>query len=94
MAITKTTEEDKIEVVGPYKHVQVRTATVIKEDGKELSRSFHRKVLDPGTLNDAKDTLVDTDLSSESAEVRGIATSVWTSTVKDAWKTKLIADAT
>ena len=94
MAITKTFEEDKIEIVGPYKHVQVRTATVIKEDGTELSRSFHRKVLNPGRLNDAKDTLVDTDLSSESAEVRGIATTVWTSTVKDAWKAKLIADET
>tara|TARA_R100000664_G_scaffold32431_1_gene47389 strand:+ start:1557 stop:1841 length:285 start_codon:yes stop_codon:yes gene_type:complete len=94
MALTKTTEEDKIEVVGPYKAVQVRTATVIKEDGKELSRSFHRKVLDPGKLNDAKDTLVETDLSSESAEVRGIATAVWTSTIKDAWKNKLIADQT
>ena len=94
MALTKTTEEDKIEVVGPYKAVQVRTATVIKEDGKELSRSFHRKVLDPGKLNDAKDTLVETDLSSESEEVRGIATAVWTSTIKDAWKNKLIADQT
>ena len=94
MAITKTIEEDKIEVVGPYKHVQVRTATVIKEDGTELSRSFHRKVLNAGTLNGAKDTLVDTDLSSESAEVRGIATTVCTTDVKNAWKTKLIADET
>ena len=94
MALTKTTEEDKIEVVGPYKHVQVRTATVIKEDGTELSRSFHRKVLNPGRLNDANVTLVDTDLSSESADVRGIATSVWTTDVKNAWKTKLIADET
>ena len=94
MALTKTTEEDKIEVVGPYKHIQIRTATVVKEDGTELSRSFHRKSLNPGKLNDAKDALVDTDLSSESAEVRGIATTVWTSTVKDAWKAKLIAEET
>ena len=91
MALTKTTEEDKIEVVGQYKHVQVRTATVIKEDGNELSRSFHRKVLDPGTL-DASDNLVDRDISAESAEVKGICNSVWTSTVKDAWKAKLISD--
>ena len=91
MALTKTTEEDKIEVVGPYKHVQVRTATVIKEDGKELSRSFHRRVLDPGTL-DSSDNLVDTNTSSESDEVKGITAAVWTSTVKDAWKAKLIAD--
>ena len=91
MALTKTTEEDKIEVVGPYKHVQVRTATVIKEDGVELTRSFHRKVLDPGTL-DGSDNLVNTNLSSESAEVQGICNSVWTTTIKDAWKAKLIAD--
>ena len=91
MALTKTVEEDKIEVVGPYKHVQVRTATVIKEDGVELTRSFHRKVLDPGTL-DGSDNLVNTNLSSESAEVQGICNSVWTSTIKDAWKAKLIAD--
>ena len=91
MALTKTTEEDKIEVVGPYKAVQVRTATVIKEDGVELNRSFHRKVLEPGTL-DASDNLVNTDISGESAEVQGICNAVWTSTVKDAWKAKLIAD--
>ena len=91
MALTKTTEEDKIEVVGDYKHIQIRTATVIKEDGVELSRSFHRKVLDPGEL-DASDNLVNTDISGESAEVQGICNTVWTSTVKDAWKAKLIAD--
>ncbi len=93
MTLTKTTENDKIEVVNKW-NIQVRNATVIKEDGTELNRSFHRKVLNPGRLNEAKDTLVDTDLSSESEEVRGIATAVWTSTIKDAWKTKLIADET
>ncbi len=91
MALTKTTVEDKIEVVGDYKHIQVRTATVIKEDGTELSRSFHRKVLTPGTL-DGSDNLVDTDTSSESTEVKGIASAVWTTDVKNAWKAKLIAD--
>ena len=91
MALTKTTEEDKIEIVGPYKHVQVRTATVIKEDGTELSRSFHRKSITPGTL-DGSDNLVDTDVSGESAEVKGISATVWTQAVKDAWKAKLIAD--
>ncbi len=93
MALTKTIEEDKIEVVGEYKQVQVRTATVIKEDGTELSRSFHRKALSPGYL-DPSDNFIDTDLSGESAEVRGIANSVWSSAVKDAWKAKLIADKT
>jgi len=91
MALTKTTEEDKIEVVGQYKAVQVRTATVIKEDGTELSRSFHRKVLNPGTL-DGSDNLVNTNISGESAEVQGICNTVWTQSVKDAWKAKLIAD--
>ena len=91
MAITKELTNDKIEIVGDYKAVQVRTATVIKEDGKELSRSFHRKVLHPGTL-DASDNLVDTDLSSEDADVKAICEAAWTSAVKDAWKAKLIAD--
>lgn len=91
MALTKTTEEDKIEVVSQYKHIQIRTATVIKDDGVEISRSFHRKVIDPGTL-DASDNLVDTDTSGESTEVQGIAAAVWSTSVKNAWKAKLIAD--
>ena len=91
MAITKELTNDKIEIVGDYKAVQVRTATVIKEDGKELSRSFHRKVLHPGTL-DASDNLVDTDLSSEDADVKALCEAAWTSAVKDAYKAKLIAD--
>jgi len=91
MAITKTIEIAKIEVVGLYKAVQVATDTVIKEDGTEISRSRHRHVLDCGTLNDS-DALVDTDISSESAEVQAVANAVWTDAVKDAWKDKLIAD--
>ncbi len=91
MALTKTIEEDKIEVVSEYRFVQVRTATVIKEDGKEISRAFHRKFLDPGGL-DASDNLVDRDISGESAEVQGICNAVWTTSVKNAWKAKLIAD--
>jgi len=91
MALTKTTIEDKIEVVGDYKHIQIRTATVIKEDGTELNRSFHRKSITPGTL-DGSNNLVDTNVSSESAEVKGIAAAVWTQAVKDAWKAQLIAD--
>ena len=91
MALTKTQVEDKIEIVGDYKHIQIRTATVIKEDNTELSRSFHRKVLTPGNL-DGSDNLVDTDTSSESTEVKGIASTVWTTDVKNAWKAKLIAD--
>ena len=91
MALTETTEYDKIEIVGQYKAVQVRKATVIKKDGTELTRSFHRYVLQPGTL-DASDNLVDTDLSGEPAEVSAICTAAWTTDVKTAWKAKLIAD--
>ena len=91
MALAESIEYDKIEVVGTYKAVQVRKATVIKKDGTELTRSFERYVLHPGTL-DASDNLVDTDLSGEPAEVSAIATAAWTTDVKAAWKAKLIAD--
>ena len=91
MALTESIEYDKIEVVGQYKAVQVRKATVIKKDGEELTRAFERYVLHPGTLN-ASDNLVDTDLSAEPAEVSAICNAVWTTDVKAAWKAKLIAD--
>lgn len=89
MAITKEIIEDKIEVVGDYKTIQVRTATIIKEDGVELSRSFHRHALDcVSSVQNDDDTWThtDTDVSGESTEVQGIATAVWTTTVKNAKK--------
>ena len=91
MALTESIEYDKIEVVGLYKAVQVRKATVIKKDGEELTRSYHRYVLQAGTL-DASDNLVDTDLSGEPAEVSAICTAVWTTDITAACKAKLIAD--
>ena len=98
MALEESIEYDKIEVVGMYKHVQVRKATVIKKDGAELTRSFERFVLDPGTL-DGDDNLVDNPLAKEpdgttdiADEVKAVCTAVWTGTVKVAWKEKLIAD--
>ena len=98
MALTESIEYDKIEVVGLYKHVQVRKATVIKKDGTELTRSFERFVLDPGTL-DESDNLVANPLDKEpdgttaiTDEVKAICNTVWTAAVKDAWKAKLIAD--
>jgi len=91
MALTESIEYDKIEVVGQYKHVQVRKATVIKKDNKELTRSFERYTLNSGML-DASDKLVDTDLSGEPAEVSAVCNAVWTTDVKAAWKAKLIAD--
>ena len=90
MALTESIEYDKIEVVTQYKSVQVRKATVIKKDGTELTRSFERYVLQPGTL-DGSDNLVDTDLSGEPAEVSAICTAAWTTSVKDAWKAYLVA---
>ena len=100
MALSETIEYDKIEVVGQYKAVQVRKATVIKRDGTEISRTFDRFVLDPGHL-DASDNLVDNPLSKEpdgttdiADEVKAVCNAVWTSTIKDAWKAKLIADKT
>jgi hypothetical protein len=89
MAITKTTEQDKIEIVGTGKDIQVRTATVIKEDGVELTRSFHRHVVQcVNTVKNDDDsfTHTDTDISGESTEVQAIANAVWTTTIKDAKK--------
>jgi hypothetical protein len=91
MALAESIEYDKIEVVGQYKAVQVRKATVIKKDGTELTRSFERYVLQAGTL-DGNNELIDTDLSAEPAEVSAICNAVWTTDVKAAWKAKLIAD--
>ena len=93
MALSESIEYDKIEVVGQYKKVQVRKATVIKKDGVEIpgARTFERYVLEAGTLDDS-DNLVDTDLSGEPAEVSAVCNAVWTTDVKAAWKAKLIAD--
>tara|TARA_X000001382_G_scaffold74456_1_gene52051 strand:- start:192 stop:446 length:255 start_codon:yes stop_codon:yes gene_type:complete len=81
MAIIKTTEIGKIEVVSEYKHVQVRTDTVIKEDDKEISRSVHRHVLTP-----------DEDISSQDDEVKAVCNAVWTDAVKAKWKTQVESD--
>ena len=84
MAITKETVVDKIEVL-EMGQVQVRTATVIKEDGTELNRTFHRHVLAPRTKSG--DTWGDTDISSEDARVQAIANATWTDEVKAAYET-------
>jgi len=93
MALAESIEYDKIEVVGLYKHVQVRKATVIKKDDKEMARSYERYVLQTGTL-DGSDNQVDTDISGEPTEVQAICNAVWTTDVKAAWKAKLIAEKT
>ena len=96
MALSESIEYDKIEVVGQYKLVHVRKATVIKKDGTELTRSFERFVLEPGTL-DASNNLVDNPLDKEpdgitdiADEVKAICNAVWTTYVKNIWKRKLI----
>jgi len=90
MALTETQENDKIEVVNKW-NIQVRNATIIKKDGVELTRSFHRKVLTPGTL-DASDNLVDTDISGEDADVQAIANAAWTAQVKEDYKLFLVSN--
>ena len=74
MALTERTAEDKIEIVGDHKMVQVRTATIIERDGVEISRSYHRHVLAPTQ-----------DVSGESAEVQAICNAIWTQEIKDAY---------
>ena len=82
MAITKETQIAKIEVVGEYKAVQIATDTIIKEDGVELSRSRHRKVVHP-----------DQDITGEDAEIQAVCNAVWTQAVKDAWTAFLAEQA-
>ena len=83
MALTERTVEDKIEIVGEFKHIQVRAATIIERDGVEISRSFHRHVIAP-----------DADVSGESAEVQAIAAAVHTDEVKAAYAAHLAAQET
>ena len=80
MALSERTVQDKIEIVGDYKHIQIRTATIIERDGVEISRSFSRHVVAP-----------DADISGESAEVQNICNVVHTQAVKDAYAAHLAA---
>ena len=93
MALTERFENDKIEVVGQYKAIQVRRATVIERDGVEVSRSFHRHVLQPGTVAEGTSTLTDTDISGEDADVQAICNAAWTDAIKESWRIKLVNDA-
>ena len=89
MALTETKENDKIEVVNKW-NIQVRNATIIKKDGVELTRTFHRKVITPGTL-DGSDNLVNTDISGEDADVQAICNAAWTSQVKTDYTAFLVS---
>ena len=90
MALTETSENDKIEVVGKW-NIQVRKATIIKKDGVELTRTYHRHVVVPGTL-DASDNLVATDISGEDADVQAICNAAWTAQVKTDFTAFLVAN--
>ena len=104
MALTEETLEDKIEVVGDYKHVQIRTASIIKRDGVEISRNFHRQTLQCSTLTgrtynedgtvDNAGTWADTDISGQSTEVQAICNAVWSDAVKTAYQTAMDAQET
>ncbi len=85
MALTEETVQDKIEIVGDFKHIQVRTATIIKRDGVEISRTFHRHVVAPDISADA--------LANESADVQAIAAQVHTDAVKTAYAAHLAESA-
>ena len=82
MALSEETEQDKIEIIKPFNHIQVRTATVIKKDGVEISRSFHRHVVAP-----------DADVSGESDDVKALATQFHTDAVKTAYAAHLAENA-
>ena len=82
MALTEETEQDKIEIIKPFNHIQVRTATIIKKDGVEISRSFHRHVVAP-----------DSDVSGESDDVKALATQFHTDAIKTAYAAHLAENA-
>lgn len=85
MALTERTEQDKIEVVGEFKHIQVRTATIIERDGVEISRSFHRHTVAPDASADA--------VAAESADVQAMVAQFHTDAVKTAYAANLAANA-
>ena len=89
MALTETTVIDKIEIVSQYKVVQVRKANIIKKDGVEITRAYERYVLDPGTL-DESNNLVENQLTNIPDDVKDICNLIWTDSIKNAWKDKLI----
>ena len=92
MALTERSENDKIEVVGQHKAVQIRRATIIERNGVEVTRTFHRNSLQCGTL-DADNNLVDTDISGQDADVQAICNAAWTDAIKESWRIKLVNDA-
>ncbi len=93
MALEKIIEDDKYEIVTEYKHIQIRTATIIKDDGVEISRTYQRRVLQCGQLDEGNN-LVETNVAGESAEIQALCNTFWTTTIKDAWKAFLLSQQT
>jgi hypothetical protein len=93
MALTKESKITQIEVHGDYKHICVVTDTFVKEDGVQIARTRHRKLISCGHINDwSSKTFIETDISGEASDVQAICNTTWTDAVKTAWKDKLIAD--
>jgi hypothetical protein len=90
MALTEATLDDKIEVVGEYKAVQIRTARVIYDDGTEINRSFSRRVLHPSEKQN--DVWSNTDISGETTEIQGVCNAVWTDAVRTAYQNAMDAE--
>ena len=93
MALSKEVKIDAINIVGDYRKIQIRIATIIKEDNKELSRTFERRMLAPGTLDLSDKTLyIETDISGEESWIQSICNACWTTEIKDAHKAFISAD--
>ena len=92
MAVTKTDEIGRLEVVGEHKHIQIRTDSVFRDGTTELPRSYHRESLSCGKLQAGTETFVETDVSSKPSEVQELANLVWTQAVKNSYRDYLIAE--
>jgi hypothetical protein len=92
MALTESTTQDKIEIVGDFKHIAIRTARIIYDSGTEISRSYSRNMLAPCVKTD--DTWSNTDITGESTEVQAICNAVWTDAVRTAYKAHVDAQST
>ena len=90
MALEKASSVDKIIIRSPYNKIELRTATMVMEDGVAIAANYEHKTISAGSL-DGNDALVDTDMSGYSSEIQGVAAAVWTDSVKEAWKNHLIS---
>ena len=93
MALSKEVKIDSINIVGDYRKIQIRIATIIKEDSTELSRTFERRMLAPGALDSQDKTeYIETDISGEESWIQSICNACWTTEIKDAHKAFISAD--